>query len=372
MTDVLLLGAGKIGRMIATLLTRSSDYRLRIGDVSQAALTRIEQQVDAETVIINADDAGSLSSAMEGAHAVISALSYRQNPAVAQAALESGASYFDLTEDVATTRVVRELAQKAQSGQVFVPQCGLAPGFISIAANDLAGWFDEPQSIQMRVGALPEFPTHALKYDLTWSTDGLINEYCNPCEAILEGKQIELLPLEGLEEFSLDGVSYEAFNTSGGLGTLCDKFAADGLRELTYKTIRYPGHRNLMKFLLEDLRLRERRAMLREILEFAVPITYQDVVIVFCNVTGMRKGSHVKKSMAIKLYPTVIEGEVWSAIQVTTASALCALVDLWRSGNTPTTGFVRQEDIHLGEFLANRFGQVYAAADSTRTSVHPT
>ncbi len=371
MTDVLLLGAGKIGRMIATLLTRTGDYRVRVGDASAPALTRLEQQVDVETVHVNADDPATLADALEGVTAVISALSYRQNPAVARAALASGASYFDLTEDVATTRAVRELAAQARPGQVFVPQCGLAPGFISIAANDLAGWCDEPHTIQMRVGALPEFPTHALKYDLTWSTDGLINEYCNPCEAILDGRRIELLPLEGLEEFSLDGANYEAFNTSGGLGTLCEKFEPAGLRELTYKTIRYPGHRNLMKFLLEDLRLRERRDMLRDILEFAVPVTYQDVVIVFCNVTGLRKGAHVKKSMALKLYPSVIEGEVWSAIQITTASALCALVDLWREGQTPSTGFVRQEDIHLGEFLANRFGQAYASPDSARSNKHP-
>ena len=370
MTDVLLLGAGKIGRMIATLLVRTGDYRVRVGDSSSAALSRLEQQLDVETMVVNADDGETLLESMDGAAAVVSALSYRQNPAGARAALEHGASYFDLTEDVATTRAVREVAARAKTGQVFVPQCGLAPGFISIAANDLAGWFDRPESIQMRVGALPEFPTHALKYDLTWSTDGLINEYCNPCEAILDGKTIEMLPLEGLEEFSLDGVSYEAFNTSGGLGTLCEKFASAGLRELTYKTIRYPGHRNLMKFLLEDLRLRERRDMLRQILEFAVPITFQDVVIVFCNVTGLRNGAHVKKSMALKLYPSVIEGEAWSAIQVSTASALCALVDLWRHGKTPPTGFVKQEEIRLSEFLANRFGQVYAGADSTRMAVH--
>ena len=66
----------------------------------------------------------------------------------------------------------------------------------------------------MRVGALPAFPTNALKYNLTWSVDGLINEYCNPCEAIHDGQQIEVLPLEGLEHFSLDGTEYEAFNTS--------------------------------------------------------------------------------------------------------------------------------------------------------------
>ncbi len=370
MTDILLLGAGKIGRMIATLLMRTGDFQVRVGDASQAALERIEQQVEVETMQVNADDPESLSAALDGVTAVISALSYRQNPVVARAALAAGASYFDLTEDVATTRTVRDIASGAAEGQVFVPQCGLAPGFISIAANDLVNWFDEPETIQMRVGALPEFPTNALKYDLTWSTDGLINEYCNPCEAILDGQRTELRPLEGLEAFSMDGVAYEAFNTSGGLGTLCEKFESAGLRELTYKTIRYPGHRDLMKFLLEELRLRDRRDLLRQILEVAVPITYQDVVIVFCNVTGLRKKAHVKKSLALKIYPEVIEGEVWSAIQISTASAVCALVDLWMKGKTPPRGFVKQEDILLGDFLANRFGQAYAAVDSTRTAAH--
>src|SRR3546814_14275284 len=82
----------------------------------------------------------------------------------------------------------------------------------------------------------------SLKYNLTWSTDGLINEYCNPCEAIYEGEQIEVMPLEGLESFSLDGIDYEAFNTSGGLGTLCDTLAGR-VKSLNYKTVRYPGDR---------------------------------------------------------------------------------------------------------------------------------
>ena len=91
-----------------------------------------------------------------------------------------------------------------------MPQCGLAPGFISIVANDLVQRFDAVETVRMRVGALPQFPTDALKYNLTWSTDGLINEYCNPCEVIHEGRQIEVLPLEGLEHFSLDGDRYES------------------------------------------------------------------------------------------------------------------------------------------------------------------
>ncbi len=80
----------------------------------------------------------------------------------------------------------------------------------------------------MRVGALPKFPSNALNYNLTWSTEGLINEYCEPCEAIVNGERREVPPMEELEEFSLDGVTYEAFNTSGGLGSLCETLERQG------------------------------------------------------------------------------------------------------------------------------------------------
>ena len=96
-----------------------------------------------------------------------------------------------------------------------MPQCGLAPGFVSIAAHHLTQSFDRLDYVHMRVGALPQFPSNALKYNLTWSTDGLINEYCNPCEAILDGQRIELLPLEGLEHFLLDGVRVRGFQHVG-------------------------------------------------------------------------------------------------------------------------------------------------------------
>ena len=98
-------------------------------------------------------------------------------------------SYFDLTEDVATSDAVAAIAESAAEGQIFMPQCGLAPGFISIVAYDLINWFERVETVKMRVGALPQFPTGELKYNLTWSTDGLINEYCNPCEAIHAGRE---------------------------------------------------------------------------------------------------------------------------------------------------------------------------------------
>jgi saccharopine dehydrogenase-like NADP-dependent oxidoreductase len=358
MRKVLLLGAGKIGSMIATFLANTDDYDVLVGDAEPAALERIAPRANLQTRLVDADDPRQLTTAMAGREFVISALSYAHNPRVAQVALEAGAGYFDLTEDIETTRRVSEFASRARPGQIFMPQCGLAPGFVSIVAHDLAAKLESLETVFMRVGALPQFPSNALMYNLTWSTDGLINEYCNPCEAIHEGRKIDVLPLEGVEHFSLDGVRYEAFNTSGGLGTLCDTLEGR-VRELNYKTIRYLGHRDLMRFLTQDLRLSVRRELLKDILENAVPITFQDVVVIFCTASGHRQGQLVQISDARKIYGETVDGESWSAIQVTTAAAVCAVVDLHCQGKLTGTGLVRQEQVALDAFLENRFGRHY-------------
>ena len=367
MHTVLLLGAGKIGRMIARFLVDSGDYRVKVADADADALRRLADRVAIEPVELDVADAAALGRALADCDSVISALSYYHNPDVAQAALAAGTSYFDLTEDVETTRRVREIAEQAQPGQIFMPQCGLAPGFISIVAHHLTKYFDKLDIVKMRVGALPQFPTGSLKYNLTWSTDGLINEYCNPCDAVYAGRRIDVLPLEGLEHFSLDGVRYEAFNTSGGLGTLCETLEGQ-LRELNYKTIRYQGHRDQMVMLVNELQLGEHRDTLKEILERSVPITFQDVVVTFCTVTGWRDNQLVQVTDARKIYHEYIGDENWSAIQITTAAGICAAVDMHESGKLPECGFVRQEQVDFDEFIANRFGKHYDAASATRFS----
>jgi len=321
-----------------------------------------------KTMPLDATDPAALAGAMKGRASIVSALAYAHNPLVARLALELGASYFDLTEDRETTRRVREVAASAASGQVFVPQCGLAPGFISVVAHELTRGFDRLDSVYMRVGALPRFPSNLLKYNLTWSTDGLVNEYCNPCEAIHQGELREVLPLEGLEHFALDGVRYEAFNTSGGLGSLCETLAGK-VRELNYKTIRYQGHRDYMAFLLTELRLSERRELVKEILERAVPITFQDVVVMFSTVSGWRHGQLVQVSDARRVENSVIDGENFSAIQITTAAGLCAMLDLHRQGLLAERGVVRQEQVSLETFLGNRFGQYYRAPNASHFSL---
>lgn len=275
---------------------------------------------------------------------------------IVEAAKEAGVHYLDLTEGVATTKKVEQLARGANVA--FIPQCGLAPGFISIVANDLTKHFDSLDSVRMRVGALPQYPSNALNYNLTWSTDGLINEYIEPCEAIVEGKFVAVPAMEEREEFSLDGVTYEAFNTSGGLGTLA-KTLEGKVRTMNYRTIRYPGHQAIIKALLNDLNLKNRRDVLKDLFENALPATMQDVVVIFVTVCGWKDGRYVQETYANKVYSGVVAGKKMSAIQITTAAGITTVLDLLANGRLPQKGFVRQEEISLDDVLQNRFGRAY-------------
>ncbi|WEX79260.1 saccharopine dehydrogenase family protein [Sinorhizobium numidicum] len=357
MKDIVVIGAGKIGSTIARMLAHSGDYRVCVADRSAEQLRQIEEHDAISTATVDIADKKTLVTLLAGKFAVLSAAPFQLTVAIAEAAADAGIHYLDLTEDVESTRLVKAIGAKAKTA--FIPQCGLAPGFISIVANDLAKRFDTLESVRMRVGALPQYPSNALNYNLTWSTDGVINEYIEPCEAIVEGSLIEVPAMEEREEFSLDGVTYEAFNTSGGLGTLCETLKGK-VRTLNYKTIRYPGHAAIFKALLNDLGLRHRREVLKDILENALPTTTQDVVVVFVTVSGFRDGRLIQETYANKVYSGVVAGRMHSGIQITTAGSICAVLDLLADGNIPTNGFVRQEDIALDTFLANRFGHYYA------------
>ncbi|HEV2553494.1 MAG TPA: saccharopine dehydrogenase family protein [Bosea sp. (in: a-proteobacteria)] len=357
MRDIVVVGAGNIGATIADLLGTSGDYRVVVADRSRSQLETIRTGANVSTQLTDIADDAALRRLLSGRFAVLSAAPFALTTRIAEAAAPLGVHYLDLTEDVASTRRVKELAATAKSA--LIPQCGLAPGFISIVASDLAREFDTLDSLKLRVGALPQYPSNALGYNLTWSTDGIINEYCEPCEAIVNGERVLVPALEERDAFSLDGVAYEAFNTSGGLGTLCDTLEGK-VRTLNYRTIRYPGHAAIMKALLQDLRLAERRDVLKDIFENALPSTLQDVVIVFVAASGHKNGRLVQQTYAHKVYSGRIEGVMRSAIQITTAAGICTVLDLLAEGALPQSGFIRQEDIGLDALLSNRFGKVYA------------
>jgi len=166
MHRVLVLGAGKIGALISGLLGESGDYQVQLADMNGDIASAVAEAHQLRSVVpfqLDAADPDRLRAHLEAhpADAVVSGLPYFCNEGVASVAAELGLHYFDLTEDVAVTRAVRTLAQGARTA--FAPQCGLAPGFISIAANELIQHFERVDKVKLRVGALPQNPSNVLK-----------------------------------------------------------------------------------------------------------------------------------------------------------------------------------------------------------------
>lgn len=361
MHHVLVVGAGKIGSLIAFLLIQSKQYSVFLADKQKnnPHIQGLEKFSNFKYVNFDAGNEAEVDEFLQNnkVSAVISSLPFFCNIGIAKAAQKFNLHYFDLTEDVETTQAVEEIAKNAQGS--FVPQCGLAPGFISIIANHLMRGFPEIHTVKMRVGALPMNSSNALHYSLTWSTDGLINEYGNLCNGIINGESLTLLPLEGLEQVEIDGLVYEAFNTSGGIGSLADTYSGK-VKNLSYKTLRYPGHCSKIKFLMNDLKLNEDRETLRRIFENAIPKTLQDVVLVYVSVTGKKDGTLIEENYVKKFYSEEIGGRLWSAIQLTTASGICAALDLVLENPQKYKGFVKQEQISFDDLTQNYFGSYYA------------
>jgi len=347
--SVLVIGLGKVGRLVATLLFENG-YRttgLDSGVHRGYPFKTIKGRVQSKSV---------LKKAIKGHDAVVTCLPYDLNLEVAREAHSAGKHYFDLTEDVPTTDAIKKLSKTAKG--VMAPQCGLAPGFICIVGADLAGKFRKLRSIELRVGALPQHPRGLLGYAFNWSPEGVVNEYLNDCEVIKEGKRAKVTAMEGLETIVIDGVQLEAFTTSGGLGTMCETF--DGkVEQLNYKTIRYPGHCQLMKFFFNELFMRKDRQKAGEILVNAKPPVNDDVVFVHAAVEGQQVRKLMREEFVRSFYPLEIAGESWRAIAWTTAASVCAVVDLVSRGILPQKGFVRQEDIPLDQFFKTPTGQYF-------------
>jgi saccharopine dehydrogenase-like NADP-dependent oxidoreductase len=336
-----IIGAGNIGQTLKAMLA----------SVDGLTATTLADNSGAGDVPVDAGTGENLATFVSQHDAVVNALPFYLNKTVASACAEAGRSYFDFSEDVESTAFVKELALGTK-GLVFVPQCGLAPGAVNIIGASLIASLDGVRSLDLRVGALPLSANNEMKYYLSWSSSGLVNEYIKPCDALYRGQPIKTLPLDGRENIVIDGVAYEAFNTSGGVATMCETYAGR-ISELNYKTIRYPGHLDHMRFVIHDLGLGHRPDLLTQIFDQAVPATTQDVVLIYVNAVGTRKGgltqrSYVKKVKAQELFPA-------TAIQTTTAAGMAAVVELWVKGELPP-GFVRQEQIAFEKFAKTRWG----------------
>ena len=344
-------GLGRVGTVAATLL-HEAGFRV-LGVDTRAPRRPPPFELRAADV---ASSMG-LDLALADADAVLSCLPYRLNVAVAAAAHRRGIHYFDLTEDVGTTRAVVELA--ATSHGVMAPQCGLAPGFIGIVGAAQVAAFETCRSLRLRVGALPQNPTGLMGYAFNWSPEGVVNEYLNDCEVIEEGERKWVSSMEWHEPLYVDGVALEAFTTSGGLGTICETLHGK-VANVDYKTIRYPGHMRLMNFFFHELLMRERRELAGEILTNAKPPVDADVVYVHVSAEGTIDGRLQRREFVRAYRPRPVAGREESAIAWTTAASAAAVIQLVRDGVLPQRGLLKQEEVSLEAFLATPTGSLFA------------
>lgn len=356
MAKVCVAGGGKIGTFIAALLANEGKYYVDLVDTELKNL-KAWQDSNINTECFDITDEKQFTKYVKKSSpvAVIACLPYYYNLKVAEFAKHFGLHYFDLTEDVNVGEAVHNLAKNSQ--QAFVPKCGLAPGLINIAGNDLIQEFEEVESVKLRVGALPENINNPLQYALTWSTDGLINEYGNTCFGLISKKKTAARPLEGLETVTIDGVTYEAFNTSGGVGNLVEMYESK-IDILNYKSLRYPGHREKIDFLMRGLKLNHDRKTLKRILEKAIPSTTQDVVIIYASVVGKKQGRLTESNFVKKVYPVQLYNKKWSAIQVSTAVTAAATVDIVINEPEKYHGYINQEQFTLKDIANNRIGKL--------------
>tara|TARA_B110000196_G_scaffold240532_1_gene209029 strand:- start:60 stop:1106 length:1047 start_codon:yes stop_codon:yes gene_type:complete len=341
-----IIGAGRIGLAVKQLL--KDDFEIKICDTRVAGETAGISGID----FVDASNLEMLGSFLNRSDVVLSATNYKLNKDILQLALKKGKHYVDLTEDVETTKWIQEFTMQEQSVSV-IPQCGLAPGAINIIGGHLARQFENLVSLKLRVGALPLYPANRMSYYLSWNTVGLLNEYVNMCDAIVNRIQMKVKPLEGVEKIIIDGTEYEAFNTSGGVGTLTDTYWLK-INELDYKTIRYPGHVDYLRFMFEDLGLKHNIELASDIFNQNVPTTTDDVVIFFVKATGYNNGDLTEKNWVCKIYGkdgmTAIERATASGV----AEVLCMLKD-----KKLKSGFVKQEDIPFETFINGKFGAIY-------------
>jgi len=259
---------------------------------------------------------------------------------------------------VPTTKAILEMSKTSKG--IMAPQCGLAPGLVGIIGAHLAEQFEQIRSIKLRVGALPQHPTGLLGYAFNWSPEGVVNEYLNDCEVIEEGQHKWVSPMEWIEKIYIDGNRLEAFTTSGGLGTMCETYLGR-VENLDYKSLRYPGHVELMNFFFHELLMREKRDLAGEILTHAKPPVDDDVVHIHASAEGLVDGRLLRKEYVRSYYPIEISGRVWRAIAWTTSASVCAVIEMVNQGDLPATGFLKQEHIPLDPFLRTRNGRLYEA-----------
>lgn len=313
----LLLGAGLQGAAIALDLIRNVDdtESLVICDRDPEALAALAARLDdprVRTVTGDVTDPELVAPLMDEASAAISAVNYWFNPLLTELAIAGGAHFVDLggNNDIVRKQLDQDAAAR-DAGVTVIPDCGLAPGLAGLLGYHLAMGLDEAHEVRLRVGGLPADPRPPLDYMLVFSAQGLINEYIEPAVVIRNGERKTVPSLTEVEELAFPEPfgMLEAFQTSGGTSTL-PRTLAGKVRNLDYKTIRYRGHCEKIRLLVElgltgsdAMEVRGHpvapRDVLAAVLERRLPTEGEDVVLMLCEALGEAGGKAVRRTIRV-------------------------------------------------------------------------
>ena len=337
MKKLAVLGLGHIGSYVLSTLSKNKiDFEIVDGfdltngyDLSsEAVLTDIISKYDG----------------------VLASTPFFLNKKIAEVCNHLGRDYFDLTESVEITDYVKTL----KNGR-FVTQCGLAPGMVSIIANHLAGKFDKVNNIEIKVGALPIDANNHIGYYRTWSTEVLIIESIHPWPALRNGKLTYLEPLTLNADITLQNHALEAATTSGGLGSLAESYQGRA-NNVTYKTLRFPGHWKIMSFLKENLGLKNNFETYIKLFNENIPQTVNDQVVILIDVDGW-----IGKTFATRQYSKIVKcTDSMTAIQQTTGSGVMCVIDSWAQGKLDhLNGWIAQEHLDYDSIWNSQYNDCY-------------
>lgn len=355
---ILVLGAGRMGHGAAFDLIHNSPGvdSVTIADFDLKKAEAVAEQVGTDLITAHHVDAGNQSDVarlMAHHDAAISCVNYWYNESLSRAAIDTNTHLCDLGGNnyVVDSQLALDEEAKA-AGVSIIPDCGLAPGMVSILAMHGAAKFDTVDEIHIRVGGLPQDPQPPLNYQLVFSVEGLINEYVEVARVIRDGKMIEVPSMTELESLEFDGFPpLEAFQTSGGTSTLPDTFLGK-IKELDYKTIRYAGHCDKFKTMIDlglcssdeilvDYQKVKPRKVFGELLQKYLPADGPDYVLVRLEFVGTKDGA--AKKLRYDIVDKQDEATGMSAMMRTTAFPASIIAQMMARGDVLTRGAAPQE-----------------------------
>jgi lysine 6-dehydrogenase len=355
---ILVLGAGRMGYgAVYDLVHNSPDVEsvtvadFHLDKAEAVAIGVGTSKVDARH-IDTSDHSASLE-LMHGHDSVISCVNYWYNESLSRSAIEATANFCDLGGNnyVVDEQLAMDADAKA-AGINIIPDCGLAPGMVSVLAMHGAAKFDKIEEIHIRVGGLPQRPQPPLNYQLVFSVEGLINEYIEVARVIRDGHVTEVESMTEIEPLEFEGFpQLEAFQTSGGTSTLPDTFLGK-IRELDYKTIRYAGHCEKFRTMIDlglcsseeilvDFQKVTPRKVFGKLLQDHLPADGPDYVLVRLDFVGKKGGD--QKKLRYDIVDKLDESTGLSAMMRTTAFPASIIAQMMARGDVLMRGATPQE-----------------------------